>query len=88
MNKDNTLGFCIGFLAGAVISGVITLLYAPKSGKETRKIIKTGAGEAVGKVVDVANAVKEKTGEVIDKVEEAASDAEQKGEAIINAIKS
>jgi gas vesicle protein len=87
MNKDNALGFSIGLLAGAIIGGVVTLLFAPKSGKETRKIIKNTAGEAVEKVAEVAYAVKEKTGEVVDKVEEAASDVEQKGEAVINAIK-
>ncbi|QQS51511.1 MAG: YtxH domain-containing protein [Bacteroidota bacterium] len=33
--------FLTGLLAGAAIGGVIALLYAPKSGKETREQIKT-----------------------------------------------
>ena len=40
MNKDNAIGFGIGLLAGVVIGGAIALLYAPKSGKETRQLIK------------------------------------------------
>ncbi len=32
--------FITGLLAGAVIGGVIALLYAPKSGKETREQLK------------------------------------------------
>jgi gas vesicle protein len=40
MNKDNAIGFGVGLLAGAVIGGVIALLYAPKTGKETRQLIK------------------------------------------------
>ena len=54
MNKDHAIGFGVGLLAGAVIGGVIALLYAPKSGKETRQLIKD-------KVTDVVDAVKEKT---------------------------
>jgi gas vesicle protein len=35
-----TGSFISGLLAGAVLGGVIALLYAPKSGKETREQIK------------------------------------------------
>ena len=54
MNKDQAVGFGIGLLTGAVIGGVIALLYAPKTGKETRQLIKD-------KAVEVMDAVKEKT---------------------------
>ena len=54
MNKDHAIGFGIGLLTGAVIGGVIALLYAPKTGKETRQLIKD-------KATAVADAVKEKT---------------------------
>ena len=54
MNKDNAIGFGIGLLTGAIIGGVIALLYAPKTGKETRQLIKDKAAEVV-------DAVKEKT---------------------------
>jgi gas vesicle protein len=52
MNKDNAIGFGIGFLAGAVVGGVIALLYAPKTGKETRQLIKDKATEVVDSVKD------------------------------------
>ena len=81
MNKDNAIGFGIGLLTGAVIGGVIALLYAPKSGKETRQMIKD-------KATAVVDAVKEKTGEVIDTVTESASEASRKGQAVVRAIKS
>lgn len=65
MNKDHAIGFGIGLLAGAVIGGVIALLYAPKTGKETRQLIKGKATEVVdavkGKATEVVDAVKEKT---------------------------
>ena len=81
MNKDYAIGFGIGFLAGAVIGGVIALLYAPKTGKETRQLIKD-------KAVDVADAVKFKTIEGVDAVKDAASEASRKGQAAVHAIKS
>ncbi len=54
MNKDSAIGFGIGLLTGAVIGGVIALLYAPKTGEETRQLI-------MDKATEVVDAVKEKT---------------------------
>ena len=81
MNKDYCMGFGIGILAGAVLGGVFALLYAPKSGKETRKLIKDKATE----FVDV---LKDETSEAIDKVKGVASEANRKGQAAVKAIKS
>ena len=68
MNKDHAVGFGIGLLSGVIIGGVIALLFAPQSGKETRKMIKdkaTGMMDAIrGKAADaneVLDSVKEKT---------------------------
>jgi gas vesicle protein len=74
-------GFGIGLLTGAVIGGVIALLYAPKTGKDTRKLIKDKATEAV-------ETLREETSEVIDTVKEAASEAGRKGKAAVKVIKS
>ena len=81
VNKDKAIGFGIGLLVGAVIGGVIALLYAPKTGEETRQLIKDKAT----KVVDT---VKEATSGVIDTVKESASEASRKGQAAVKAIKS
>ena len=81
MNKDNVIGFSIGLLTGAVIGGTIALLFAPKTGKETRQIIKDKATE----VVDTA---KEKTSELMGTVKDAASEANRKGHAVVQALKS
>jgi gas vesicle protein len=81
MNRDNVIGFGIGLLAGAAIGGVIALLFAPKTGKETRQIIRD-------KAVEVVDTAKEKTGELMDTVRDAASEANRKGHAAIQALKS
>jgi gas vesicle protein len=69
MNKDCAVGFGVGLLTGAVIGGVIALLYAPKTGTETRQMIKDKASSVVdavkGKTTEVADEVKEKTTAVV-----------------------
>jgi gas vesicle protein len=81
MNQDNVIGFGIGLVTGAVIGGAIALLFAPKTGKETRQIIKDKATV----VVDTA---KEKTNELMGTVKDAASEANRKGQAAVQALKS
>jgi gas vesicle protein len=62
MNKDNAIGFGIGILSGAVIGGVVALLFAPKTGKETRRLIMDKTSEVVdvvkGKTTEVVHALK------------------------------
>ncbi len=81
MESKTLEGFAIGFLAGAVIGGVIALLYAPQSGKKTRQLIKD-------KATEVVDTLKEETTGAIDTVKEAASEAGRKGQAAVKAIKS
>ncbi len=81
MNKDNAIGFGIGLVTGVIVGGVIALLYAPKTGKETRQLIKD-------KATEVVDTLKEKTSGVIDTVKEAASESSRKGKAAVHAIKS
>jgi gas vesicle protein len=81
MNNDFVKGLLIGLVSGAVIGGVIALLYAPKTGKETRQLIRDRA-------IEVVDVVKEKSSGVIDTVKEAASDANRKGQAEVRALKS
>jgi gas vesicle protein len=72
MNKDHAVGFGVGLLSGVVIGGIIALLFAPQSGKETRQMIKnkaTGMVDAIkGKAAEaneIADSVKEKTTRVV-----------------------
>ena len=52
MSDERTAkGLIIGFLSGAIVGGVIALLYAPKSGKELRQDLKR-KGEEIAEDVD------------------------------------
>jgi len=62
--KDSGSSFAIGFIIGAIAGVAIGFLYAPKSGKETRAMLREKAGE-----------IKEKAGEVTEKAKDAALEA-------------
>ena len=81
MNKDNSIGLGIGLgvLTGAAIGGILALLFAPKSGTDTRQLIKDKTGEAV-------EILKTKAGAVIDSVNDVASESNRKGRAALHAI--
>ena len=99
MEGKTLAGFGIGLIAGAIIGGVIALLYAPQSGKKTRQLIKDKAtevvdtvkeetGEVKDKVTKFVDEVKEETSGVVDTVEEAVSGANRKSKAVVKTIKS
>lgn len=74
MSKDKSGGgkLAIGAAIGAV-AGVITgLLFAPKSGKETRKDISENAVKVKNKVVDEAKNAEVELKKIVDKVEKEA----------------
>ena len=50
MNRDSASGFGIGFLAGALVGAALGILFAPRSGKETREIIKEKAQALASKI--------------------------------------
>jgi gas vesicle protein len=64
---SNRGNFALGFLLGAVAGIAIGFLYAPKTGKETRAMLREKAGE-----------LREKAGEVTEKAREMAVEAGKK----------
>jgi gas vesicle protein len=58
--------FLTGLLAGAAIGGVIALLYAPKSGKETREQIKKKFEDLEKELENLKGQAGEKAGKVKD----------------------
>lgn len=70
-------GFGIGLLSGALIGGVIALLYAPASGKETRAAIKEKASGVAGGIKDKATniygEIKHKASGIIHPVKDSTS---------------
>ena len=55
------------FIAGATLGGIVAILFAPKSGKETRKIIADKAGDGKVYLVDRTRNIRQQAGEVVDR---------------------
>jgi len=63
------------FVAGAILGGAVALLYAPKSGKETRDFINKKTGEGKEALNETGREVYEKGREIYDKGKQIADDA-------------
>ena len=65
MNKEQWGSLGIGLLVGAVVGGAVALLFAPKSGKETRALIKEKVSNIKDKVGDKVNTMRHNVGDKI-----------------------
>ena len=63
------------FVAGAVLGGAVALLYAPKSGKETREFINRKKDESKEALSETGKEVFDKGREIYDKGKQIADDA-------------
>lgn len=79
MSKDkNNKGVAAAAAVGAVAGVVTGILFAPKSGKETRKDIKDAAVKARDKLVSESKKVQIELAKVIDKAEATMKDTSGK----------
>jgi len=90
MSKNgNTNGYSIlWFVAGAAIGTGMALLYAPKSGRETRRMITRQAERGKLFMVDTGKDVIERGREIYEhgrKIAEEASEILEKGRKLVNA---
>ena len=67
--KDTCFSFTIGFILGAVAGVAMGFLYAPKTGKETRALLKEKTEVAREKVTEIADKAKEAAAETKHRVE-------------------
>ncbi len=74
MKKEETFfeGFLFGAIFGAAVSGIVALLFAPKSGKEFRKDISEGTARTLESTDEYLELAREKGTQVIHDVEDAA----------------
>lgn len=87
MSENNGFGsFFVGFLAGAVVGAVATVLYAPNTGEQTRSTIKGKTDDLIGKAnISVDDAYKQAESaarEARDRFENLASATRKRAEDI------
>ncbi len=92
MSENNkTKGFALGAAIGAVTGVVAGILFAPKSGKETRADIKDGAHKVAEKFSEEATKLRGELLELIEKVEsnaiETGKNLSDKAKALIEQAK-
>jgi hypothetical protein len=71
--EDNDGGFVGGLLLGMVLGAILALLFAPKTGEETRELVTSTVGDLKSKVAGEPAFVQD---EIIEPVESAAADAD------------
>ncbi len=76
MNTAERVGW---LLIGGAIGAGIALLYAPVSGKETRKLIRRKAEDARDTVVEASGQVRDRVSEASESVADAAREVYRKG---------
>jgi gas vesicle protein len=69
-------------LIGGAVGAGIALLYAPVSGKETRKLIRRKAGDARDTVVEASGQVRDKVAGASESVADAAREVYRKGASV------
>jgi gas vesicle protein len=75
MAQEDTGSNVIWFVAGAAVGAAIALLFAPTSGKETRKLISKKADEGREALAEQGRAAVERTRELYEKGRKVADDA-------------
>ena len=70
--------FWIGMLVGLAVGASVSMLYAPKSGAETRAMIKERAKQVGEKTTDTFNRAKSRIAEMRGKAEEKAEELQSK----------
>ena len=83
-NGGKKLGY---FLAGLGLGAVIALLFAPRSGEETRQYLRERAEEGVDELKRRGRELKERAGEVVEKGKELAERHRESVEAALEAGK-
>jgi gas vesicle protein len=71
-NDDNKL---VWFLTGAAIGAAVALLYAPKSGRDTRRYLRKRADEGREALADAGKEIRDRSREIYDKGREIAEEA-------------
>ena len=78
--------FLTGLLAGTAIGGIIALLYAPKSGKETRDQIKKKFSELEKELDNIKGKAGQKTGKIKQDLDKKIADLQKEIENLSKAI--
>lgn len=82
----STRSFISGLLTGAAIAGVIALLFAPQSGKETRERLKEKISELEKEFETLKGKASQKSGQIKDDLARRLAELKKEIENLSNAV--
>jgi gas vesicle protein len=85
--SDPVRVFLCGLLWGAAIGAAVGVLYAPKKGSETRKILRAKARDVQKLVQYEAEDIKERALEVADDIKTKAEEIRKRGEEELKSLR-
>lgn len=85
MSEDNGGSKLAFFLAGMGVGAVLALLYAPRSGKETREYLSQKAGEGKDFITAKSREFREQAGDLVEKGKDLVSDGRERVSAAYEA---
>jgi gas vesicle protein len=81
-NRTNTIGW---FLAGLAFGAVVGILYAPKSGRDTRKAIVTGVDDGREYLASLGRDARQQVADWVDSGKEAVVGAKRQVSSAVDA---
>ncbi|MBN1447097.1 MAG: YtxH domain-containing protein [Bacteroidetes bacterium] len=88
MSDNASRNLLLGFLSGALVGGIVALLYAPKTGKEFRGDLKRKGGEIIEDVDEYLQDAQEKAKHIINEGKEKSSalitDAKKRADSLLH----
>ncbi len=76
-------GFGVGLLIGAAVGGVVAMLYAPRSGEETRAMLRQKAQQTKEKAQGVMEQTRAKVSELRGRASQKMSEARSQAQDVI-----
>ncbi|MCE5313222.1 MAG: YtxH domain-containing protein [Nitrospiraceae bacterium] len=87
MDRDTSLKIGVAFLAGGLIGAGIALLYAPQSGKKTRRDIQRTARKLKNAGYEIVDETIEKVSEVVEDVKDRAEELLHQGKELTDDVR-
>jgi len=84
MAEDNNINGFAWFLAGLGVGALVGVLYAPKSGRETRDDLANSAKEGTEYLRNRSKQVAEQVGTIVDKGKEQVGDYVDRGREVVD----
>ena len=87
MSENNSGDVLLAFLLGGIVGAAIGILYAPRSGKETREKLHGLTDDLSDKIKDIGDEVKERAEHVISDAKDKITNQKEKFESAFDAGK-